>query len=73
MNPIFSHIKPLNQGKVYAQRHKYSQSYHKLDEIFKEIAAILHPDVYSDNTLEYFIELPEKDPKQPEGLHASGR
>jgi hypothetical protein len=45
----------------------------KLDEIFKEIAAILHPDVYSDNTLEYFIELPEKDPKQPEGLHASGR
>ncbi len=64
MNPIISNIRPLKKGKVYAPRAKYSQSYHRLDEILEEIAAILHPEIYPNyNNFSFFIELPETDPK----------
>ncbi len=61
-NSLFSGIRPLREGRVYSPRPEFSQSGHKLDEILTEIAAILHPELYPDFQLHYFIELPDKDP-----------
>jgi iron complex transport system substrate-binding protein len=63
LNPILSGIRPLNEGKVYAPLPHYAQSYHRLDEILKEIAAILYPELYKDYSLRYFMELPETNPE----------
>lgn len=62
MNPLLKGIRPLKQGKVYAPLPHYIQSGDKLDEILTEIAAILHPEIYPDFKLKYFVELPDHDP-----------
>lgn len=62
-HPLMAGIAPLGPGgSVYSPLPWYSQSGDKLDEIFTEIAAIIHPDAYPEYTLKYFLELPEKDP-----------
>ena len=68
LHPLLADIKPLGpEGKVYSPLPHYSQSGDKLDEIFTEIAAIIHPDLYPGYTLRYFYELPDVDPVSPEG------
>lgn len=62
MNSLFADIRPLHEGRVYSPRPEFSQSGHRLDEILTEIAAILHPHLYPDFKLRYFIELPDTDP-----------
>ena len=62
-HPLMAGITPLGPGgNVYSPMAWYSQSGDKLDEIFTEISAIIHPDAYPDYTLKYFLKLPEKDP-----------
>ena len=64
LHPLLADIKPLGpEGKVYSPLPHYSQSGDKLDEIFTEIAAIIHPDLYPGYELKYFLELPDVDPK----------
>jgi iron complex transport system substrate-binding protein len=64
LHPLLADIKPLGpEGKVYAPLPHYSQSGDKLDEIFTEIAAIIHPDLYPDYRLNYFQRLPDVDPE----------
>ncbi|PHR28446.1 MAG: Fe3+-hydroxamate ABC transporter substrate-binding protein [Desulfotalea sp.] len=64
LHPLLAKIKPLSpEGKVYAPLPHYGQSGDKLDEIFTEIAAIIHPKLYPNYQLKYFQELPEVDPK----------
>lgn len=64
LHPLLADIKPLGpDGKVYAPLPHYSQSGDKLDEIFTEIAAIIHPDLYPHFDLHYFQELPDVDPQ----------
>lgn len=64
LHPLLADIKPLGpRGKVYAPLAHYSQSGDKLDEIFTEIAAIIHPDLYPGYQLSYFQELPDVDPE----------
>lgn len=62
LNPLIKDIGPLTRGRVYAPLPHYSQSGDKLDEILTEISAILHPEVYPDYQLHYFVELPDTDP-----------
>jgi iron complex transport system substrate-binding protein len=63
MHPLMSGIKPLSPvGKVYAPLPHYSQSGDKLDEIFTELSAIMHPALYPGYELQYFQSLPETDP-----------
>lgn len=62
LNPLIKDIGPLTRGRVYAPLPHYSQSGDKLDEILTEISAILHPEVYPDYHLHYFVELPDTDP-----------
>jgi len=64
INPMLAGVKPLKDGKVYSPLTNYSQSGDKLDEILTDIAAILHPECYPEHRLQYFTELPEKDPKR---------
>jgi iron complex transport system substrate-binding protein len=64
-NPLIKNIGPLKRGRVYAPLPQFSQSSDKLDEILTEISAILHPEVYPDYQLQYFVELPETDPQTP--------
>ncbi|WP_457573110.1 ABC transporter substrate-binding protein [Desulfolithobacter sp.] len=67
INPLMSGIRPLGpDGRVYVPQPWYSQSGDRLDAIFTEIAAILHPDVYPDYRLQFFKELPANDPPQEE-------
>ncbi len=67
-HPLLAGIKPLGpEGRVYAPLPHYSQSGDKLDEIFTEIAAILHPDLYPGYTLKYFQELPDREPAATAG------
>ncbi len=67
INPLMSGIRPLGpDGRVYVPRPWYSQSGDKLDAIFTEIAAILHPDVYPGYRLRFFRELPATDPQKGE-------
>jgi len=61
-NPLVKTIRPLTHGKVFIPLPHYTQSGDKLDEIFTELAAIVHPDVYPDYKLKYFEELPAKEP-----------
>ncbi|PIE68481.1 MAG: Fe3+-hydroxamate ABC transporter substrate-binding protein [Deltaproteobacteria bacterium] len=63
-HPLLAAIKPLSPaGKVYAPLPHYSQSGDKLDEIFTDIAAIIHPQLYPLHQLKYFQELPENEPQ----------
>ncbi len=63
-HPLLAGIKPLSsEGKVYAPLPHYSQSGDKLDEIFTDIAAIIHPQLYPHYQLKYFQDLPEKEPQ----------
>ncbi len=63
-HPLLAKIRPLGPGgKVYAPLPHYSQSGDKLDQIFTEIAAIIHPRLYPNYKLKYFQELPDTDPK----------
>jgi len=63
LHPLLAGIKPLGpEGRVYAPLPHYSQSGDKLDEIFIELAAIMHPDLYPGYELKYFQELPDTDP-----------
>ena len=63
-HPLMADIKPLGpEGRVYAPLPIYYQSDDKLDEIFTEIAAIIHPDVYPHYQLKYFRQLPDVDPE----------
>ena len=63
LNPLMAGIKPLGpEGKVYAPLPHYSQSGDKLDEIFTELSAIMHPELYPGYTLKYFQHIPDLDP-----------
>lgn len=63
LNPLMAGIKPLGpEGKVYAPLPHYSQSGDKLDEIFTELSAIMHPELYPEYTLKYFQRIPDVDP-----------
>ena len=65
INPLLAGIKPMSPaGRAYSPRPHYSQSADRMDEILTEIAAILHPDVYPDHELQFFVELPNEDPLQ---------
>lgn len=65
-NPLIGEIRPLGpEGHVYAPLPHYSQSADRLDEILLEISAILHPRVYPEHRMSYFIELPDTDPAKP--------
>ena len=67
LHPLMAGIKPLGpEGRVYAPLPHYSQSGDRLDEIFTEIAAIIHPDSYPGYHLRYFRELPPTDPGEQE-------
>lgn len=62
LHPLMADIKPLGpEGKVYAPLPHYSQSGHRLDEIFTEISAIIHPDLYPGYQLQFFQQLPDSD------------
>ena len=62
-NPLLAGIKPLKDGRVYSPLPHYIQSGDKLDEILKDIAAILHPECYPGYEIRYFRQLPDTDPK----------
>ncbi len=71
--PLIAGIKPLGpEGRVYAPLPHYAQSGDKLDEIFTELAAIMHPDLYPGYKLRYFLELPDKDPQPAHPPTGSG-
>ena len=64
LHPLLASIKPLGPGgNVYAPLPHYAQSGDKLDEIFTEIAAIIHPELYPGYQLNYFQQLPDVDPE----------
>lgn len=64
LHPLLAGIKPLGpEGKVYSPQPHYAQSGDKLDEIFTEIAAIIHPKLYPGYQLHFFQELPDVDPE----------
>jgi iron complex transport system substrate-binding protein len=56
-NPQMTDIRPFHQGKVYCPQDHYHESSHKLDEILREIAAILHPELYPNHPFGYFRKL----------------
>ena len=65
MNPLLAGIKPMGpEGRAYAPLPHYGQSSDRLDEILIEIAAILHPDIYPNYQLQFFMQLPDDDPSK---------
>ena len=75
MNPLIRDIRPLtHEGRVYCPRPEFIQEQDRLDEIFTEIAAILHPELYPGYRLKFFIELPEHDPlPSPQGTEGGSK
>ena len=68
LNPLISKIKPLGpDGQVYAPLADFNERQDRLDEIFREIAAILHPDLYPGHSLKFFRRLPEREPFKGQG------
>ncbi len=61
-NPLLKDIGPLTRGRVYSPLPAYAQSADRLDEIIKEVAAILNPKRFPGYHLKFFKELPDKDP-----------
>ncbi len=61
-NPLLAGIKPIKSGRVYSPLPHYYQSGDRLDEILTDIAAILHPESYPGYKIQFFRELPDKDP-----------
>jgi iron complex transport system substrate-binding protein len=63
INPLLDGLKPLTpEGRAFAPLPIYSQSGDRLDELLTEISAILHPEVYPDYQMKFFLELPDRDP-----------
>jgi iron complex transport system substrate-binding protein len=63
MNSLLASLKPLGpDGRAFSPLPHYIQSADRLDDILVEISAILHPDAYPDYTLQFFVDLPDKDP-----------
>ncbi|MDR1920951.1 MAG: ABC transporter substrate-binding protein [Candidatus Adiutrix sp.] len=63
MNPLLASLKPLGpEGRAYSPLPHYIQSADRLDDILTEIAAILHPEAYPGHELQFFVNLPDKDP-----------
>ena len=59
-NKIVAGIKPLNEGKVFYPLKHYTQSADKLDEILKDLAAIIHPELYPNFKLRFFAQMAEE-------------
>ena len=57
-NPMMTKIKPFIDGAVYSPLPHYRESADRLDEIIKEVAAILHPELFKGYKLKYFMKLP---------------
>ncbi len=74
LNPLIADIKPLRpRGRVYAPSPDFNEQQDRLDEIFTEIAAILHPQLYPGYRLKFFIRLPEHDPKTTRKIQGEKR
>jgi iron complex transport system substrate-binding protein len=59
-NPVLGRIYPLQHGRIYSPLPRYHQSGNLLDQIIRELAAILQPDLFPGYKLQFFFELPEK-------------
>ena len=63
-NPLIAQIRPLGpEGHVYAPLPLYIQSSDRLDQILVDISAILHPQAFPQHKMQFFVELPDTDPK----------
>jgi iron complex transport system substrate-binding protein len=62
MNPLFSNIRPLHEGKVFQSQAGILPIGPSSGRNPDRIAAILHPELYPGFQLQYFIELPDVDP-----------
>jgi iron complex transport system substrate-binding protein len=56
-NPVMAKIKPMTEGDIYSPRDLFYESYHKLDDVMKEIASILQPEIFGEPEYKYFLKL----------------
>ncbi len=53
-NPLMADIRPMKNGQVYAPKPVFYESYHRLDDVMREIASILQPAVFGPPRYEFF-------------------
>lgn len=56
--PILSDLEQVEQGQVWAFQPWYYQILDKTDEVFADLAAIVHPELFPNHTVQHYFLLP---------------
>ncbi len=63
INPLIRNIAPLNPaGETFSPYPLYAQSGDELADVIREVASILHPELFRRERIKYFRRLPQEDP-----------
>lgn len=56
-NPLMAGIRPMTNGQIYSPKPLFYESYHRLDDMMREVASILQPDVFGSPKYEFFMRI----------------
>ena len=56
--PILADLPQVEQGRVWAFQPWYYQILDKTDEVFADLAAIVHPELFPNHTVQHYLLLP---------------
>ena len=60
INPLLAGIRPMTEGRMFAPKIAYYQSAGHMDLLIKDIAAIMHPELFPEHEIVYFQQLAER-------------
>ena len=60
VNPMLAGIRPMNEGRMFVPLPVYYQSAGEMDRVIRELAAIIHPELFPGHKLRYFLQLKDR-------------
>ncbi len=60
VNPMLAGIRPMTKGRMFVPQAVYYQSAGEMDRVIRELAAIIHPELFPDHKLRYFLQLKDR-------------
>ena len=60
INPMLAGIRPMTEGRMFVPQPLYYQSAGEFGEVIREMAAIIHPELFPKHQLRYFIQLKDR-------------
>ncbi len=60
VNPMLAGIRPMTEGRMFVPKDVYYQSAGQIGRVIREMAAIIHPELFPGRELTYFTELEDR-------------